>query len=182
MKDEFVHSWWHAVGREGRWPLLEWLEKETDFFTAPASAGHHLNEEGGLVVHSLHVYERLLEIAERDLEREMTEEERETAAVIGLLHDVCKIGLYHRDASGAWVKQDKLPLGHGEKSVYLIQKKMELRSDEALAIRWHMGAYDAAAKGGSRELNAAMIATPWVWWLHEADMAATQWEERQADD
>ena len=41
-----------------------------------------------------------------------------------------------------WKVVDQLPLGHGEKSVYLIQKFMDLTDDEALAIRWHLGAHD----------------------------------------
>ena len=40
---------------------------------------------------------------------------------------------------------DKLPMGHGEKSVYLIQKFMKLTDEEAIAIRWHLGGFDPAA-------------------------------------
>lgn len=50
---------------------------------------------------------------------------------------------------------------------------------EALAIRWHMGAYDDAAKGGSKVLSAAMAATPLVYALHAADMRAEQKENVQ---
>ena len=50
---------------------------------------------------------------------------------------------------------------------------------EALAIRWHMGAYDDAAKGGSKVLSAAMAATPLVYALHAADMRAEQKENAQ---
>ena len=51
---------------------------------------------------------------------------------------------------------------------------------EALAIRWHMGAFDAGASGrGIKSLDAAMDLTPWVWWLHEADMGAARIDERE---
>jgi hypothetical protein len=40
---------------------------------------------------------------------------------------------------------DKLPMGHGEKSVYIIQKFMQLTEEEAIAIRWHLGGFDPAA-------------------------------------
>lgn len=48
---------------------------------------------------------------------------------------------------------------------------------EALAIRWHMGAYDDAARGGSYSLSAAMERTPLVLALHTADMMATEAEK-----
>ena len=70
-------------------------------------------------------------------------------------------------------------MGHGEKSVYLIMQHMKLTDDEALAIRWHMGAYDDAFRGGSYALNNAMKKTPLVLALHTADMLATQDEQRR---
>ena len=48
------------------------------------------------------------------------------------------------------------------------------------AIRWHMGAYDNAAKGDGRALSAAMAASPWVWRLQQADMCAAWVDEREA--
>jgi len=182
--------------------LLAWLEDETDFFTAPASTKYHGSYEGGLLDHSLNVYSRLMEIAERDLLPldsvgchigSLSPEEAETVVVLALLHDVCKVNTYKREMGrrkvegtrNQWedaeifVANDTLPLGHGEKSLYLIQKHMDLFDDEAMAIRWHMGAYDYAARGGSYVLNNAMKATPWVWRLHEADMCATHIDERE---
>jgi len=41
-----------------------------------------------------------------------------------------------------WTVQDELPLGHGEKSVTLLQNYIKLAPDEQLAIRWHMAAWD----------------------------------------
>lgn len=38
--------------------------------------------------------------------------------------------------------KDELPMGHGEKSLYIIQKHIQLTDAEALAIRWHLGGYD----------------------------------------
>ena len=89
-------------------------------------------------------------------------------------NDYCGDG----DVWGYTVK-DQIPMGHGEKSVYLVMKHMELTDDEALAIRWHMGAYDDAFRGGSRALNAAMERTPLVLELHYADMIATQREKNE---
>lgn len=78
--------------------------------------------------------------------------------------------------------RDPLPLGHGEKSLYQIARFIRLEDHEALAIRWHMGAYDTAARTDLRDLSAAMDATPWVWRLHEADMCAAHIDERGTDE
>lgn len=114
---------------------------------------------------------------------------------MGLLHDVCKAGVYHIERkrrrnpeTGVWEDylgytfRDPLPLGHGEKSLYQIARFIRLEDHEALAIRWHMGAYDTAARTDLRDLSAAMDATPWVWRLHEADMCAAHIDERGTDE
>ena len=170
-----------SVHRNGAEELLERLENETDFFEAPAGAKHHGAFPGGLVIHSLNVYYRLREITIRDLTKEgapgpatLSEQEEETVAILGLLHDVRKAGVYHAETkrrrnpeTGVWEDylgytfRDPLPLGHGEKSLYQIARFIRLEDHEALAIRWHMGAYDSAVKGGARDMGAAMEMSPW---------------------
>lgn len=198
FKDLFLAS----VHRAGAEELLERLENETDFFEAPAGAKHHGAFPGGLVIHSLNVYRRLREITIRDLTPRdalgpapISEQEEETVAILGLLHDVCKAGVYHIERkrrrnpeTGVWEDylgytfRDPLPLGHGEKSLYQIARFIRLEDHEALAIRWHMGAYDTAARTDLWDLSAAMDATPWVWRLHEADMCAAHIDERGTDE
>lgn len=185
------------IRRPGADKLLAWLES-TDFFTAPAGAKHHGAHAGGLVVHSLNVWNRLREITLRDTINgkailDLAPETNETVAILALLHDVCKVDVYHTETkrrrnpdTGTWEDyqaytfRDPFPLGHGEKSLYLITKYMALTEEEALAIRWHMGAFDDAVKGGSRALDAAMDVSPWVRRLHEADMCAARIDERKA--
>ena len=197
-KAEFMKIWTERVQREYADDLLAWLERETDFFEAPASTRHHGAHPGGLLDHSLNVYHRLRAIVcvetygatTSDL---LAEDVEETVAVLALLHDVCKVNCYHTETrrrknpeTGYWEDyqtyafRDPLPLGHGEKSLYLIQRHMDLEPEEALAIRWHMGAYDNAAKGDGRALSAAMAASPWVWRLQQADMCAAWVDEREA--
>ena len=199
MKTFFLNTYAEEIQRPGADDLLDWLES-TDFFTAPAGAKHHGAFYGGLMIHSMNVWRRLQEITIRDLTDRnapgvytLSAEERETVAILGLLHDICKVGVYHTETkrrknqtTGQWEDyqaytfRDPFPLGHGEKSLYQISRFMKLTEAEALAIRWHMGAFDAAARGGSRDLNAAMDATPWVWRLHEADMCAAHIDEKEA--
>lgn len=192
FKDVFKDN----IHRPGAENLLAWLES-TDFFTAPAGAKHHGAHAGGLVEHSVNVYRRLWQIVLVETDRAMPapdleESVEETVAILALLHDVCKVGVYHTETkrrrnpdTGTWEDyqaytfREPFPLGHGEKSLFLITKHMDLTEEEALAIRWHMGAYDDAVKGGSRALDAAMDVTPWVWRLHEADMCAARIDERK---
>lgn len=169
----FRDAWNSHVHRRGAAALLRWLDR-TDFFTAPAGAKHHGAYRGGLLRHSLDVYWEL-----RESWPIKSAEDEETVAICGLLHDVCKAGVYHLERDGTYACRDPLPLGHGEKSVYLISQFIRLTDEEALAIRWHMGAYDEAVKGGSRALDAAQDLSPLVFALHAADMRATLAEKRE---
>ena len=170
--ERFEQIFLSQVTRPGADKLLEWL-KSTDFFTAPASTRFLGAYPGGLVKHSLNVYYALLgNFNLRGLYSPQTQ------TIVALLHDVCKVNYYAVEYPYYTVK-DQIPMGHGEKSVYLVMKHMELTDDEVLAIRWHMGAYDDAFRGGSRALNAAMERTPLVLELHYADMIATQREKNE---
>lgn len=166
--ERFHHIFLTQVNRPGAVDLLAWLEG-TDFFTAPASTKYHGAFVGGLVDHSLNVYYEMIS--------QINIASAESRAVCALLHDVCKANYYEPLESGGFRVKDQFPFGHGEKSVYLISRFMRLTDPEALAIRWHMGAYDDAARGGSRTLSAALAVHPLVYELHAADMRATQREQ-----
>jgi len=89
--DKFVRLFRENIKRDGADTLLEWL-KSSDFFTAPASTRYHGAHEGGLLEHSLNVRECLLdELASVGMVDKYT---AETVAIVSLLHDVCKVGLY----------------------------------------------------------------------------------------
>ena len=179
---EKFKGYFKLIKRAGAQQLLEWLE-ENGFFTAPASTKYHGNYAGGLVEHSNRVFERLSEMFPQAAEAE-------SMAIAGLLHDVCKIDAYkvetkkQKNAEGKWedVKgytyTNAFPFGHGEKSVFLIMRFMQLTFTEALAIRWHMGAFDHATKGGSYDMNNALNQCELAAALHIADMTATHIDER----
>ena len=153
-KEEFIEIYTQHIHREGSAELLDYLQNKCDFFTAPASARYHGSYAGGLCDHSVNVFRCLEAYLERPRVKELygLDYPMESAAVAALLHDLCKIGCYKAgtrnvkdDATGKWEKvptffyDDKLPYGHGEKSVYIISGFMRLTREEAMAIRWHMG-------------------------------------------
>lgn len=177
------------ITRPGKEELLNFLAK-SDFYTAPASAKFHNNFEGGLVEHSINVYNRLHTMVAAEYGEEyfnyITEE---SIALTGLLHDLCKIDYYKIDyrnskVNGIWTQvpyynvEEILPYGHGEKSVYIANSFIKLTRDEALAINWHMGGFDARVKGGSFAISQAFNISPLVLLLHTADMLATYIDEK----
>lgn len=167
------------VNRKGVLSFLDWLET-TDFFVAPASTRFHGAYEGGLLEHSLNVYDELLPYTNL-----------QTAAICGLLHDVCKINVYHKsfrnvknEETGKWekvpcyTKKDPFPYGHGEKSVYLITKFFPLTDQEAMAIRFHMGFTDSIARDSLSYVSEAFAYDPLVYEVHAADMRASLKEDK----
>ena len=169
-KGRFKEIFTSQIDRPGAADLLAWI-KSTDFFTAPASTKYHGAFPGGLVGHSLNVYDELISGAPVG--------DTESRAVCALLHDVCKADYYKPLDGGGYRVNNRFPFGHGEKSVFLISRFMLLTDREALAIRWHMGPYDDAARGGSRDYSAAMEVDPLIGELHAADMRATKREQQE---
>ena len=151
-QERFRQIFQEKITRDGADKLLEFLEK-SDFYTAPASTRYHLACEGGLLQHSLNVYDCLVDILNRPRVKELygIQYSDESIAIAGLLHDICKVNFYKtsfrnvKDETGKWVSapyytiEDNLPYGHGEKSVYIVSGFMRLTRDEAFAIRYHMG-------------------------------------------
>ena len=190
MKDKFIKAYTENITRPGADKLLAWIES-SDFFTAPASTRFHLSSPGGLLEHSLHVFERMKAICanEATITPGFNEPSMETIAVCGLLHDICKANFYavemrnRKNDQGRgeqypfYVVDDKLPYGHGEKSVYIISGFMRLSREEAMAIRWHMGFSDNDFQGGGYSVGNAFDKFPLAVLLHIADLQATYLDE-----
>lgn len=165
--------------------LLLWLAG-TDFFSAPASTKYHGAYAGGLLEHSLNVYDAYMKLFGDD------DDPRDSIIICTLLHDICKAGFYaveyrnRKNEDGVWEKvpvyivNDQFPMGHGEKSVFLIERFIKLKTEEAVAIRWHMGGFDDAVKGGSYALSGAYDKYPLAVKLHLADMYASYLIENRA--
>ncbi|MBP5405086.1 MAG: hydrolase [Clostridia bacterium] len=189
--NEFITTYRAAIKREGADKLLDYLISKSDFFTAPASSKFHSDYEGGLLDHSLNVYHRLLRLVESEYGEGWKDViSPESVAIVGLLHDVCKINYYkvsYRNVKkdGVWEQQpyytieDELPYGHGEKSVYIISGFMRLTREEAMAINWHMGGFDDRVKGGSYTVGHAFEKYPLAVLAHSADFLATYFDEKK---
>ncbi len=197
-KQEFIELL-NSTNRDGVECVVENLE-ELGFFEAPASTRFHLNEECGLVMHSLNVCHTALKIRETMIG--MNESLREvfpedSVIIAALLHDVCKADIYKRmikrqkNKFGVWedveaygVDYDNFPLGHGEKSVIvLLRSGLKMTDDEIMAIRWHMHAWDlpfqsADIKGN---FNTAKNKCPLLTLIQASDGLASNLLERNEE-
>jgi len=174
------------VNRDGMPELIEYL-KRTDYFTAPASAKYHLSVPGGLAKHSWHVYEKLHQ-KNNEYHLDLCVD---TVRICGLLHDLCKVGLYvpekkNRKVNGKWISEngwgydEHMPLGHGEKSVIVLQKFIKLTDNEIYMIRWHMGGF--VGESDARALSAACGKCPAIVAMHTADYEATWYVDTKYEE
>ena len=188
-REEFIEIYQTHIHREGSAALLDYLQNKSDFFTSPASARFHGSYPGGLCDHSVNVYHCLADYLARPRVQELygLEYDPESVAIVSLLHDICKVGCYRagtknvkNEATGQWEKvptyffEDKLPYGHGEKSVYIISGFMRLTREEAMAIRWHMG---FSGTEDARTVGQALQQFPLAFALATADMEASYFLE-----
>lgn len=176
------------VNREGINALVEYLKK-SDFFSAPASTRYHSCYEGGLCEHSLKVFDRFIKLLEGEYGENWQKYcSLESATIIALFHDLCKVDIYSTELrnvkeNGVWVQKpyytvvDKLPYGHGEKSVYIVNGFIRLTREEAMCINWHMGEYDLRAKAGL-SLSDIYYKYPLAFLFHIADNMATYLDEK----
>ena len=186
-KERFIQLYKELIKREGSEKLLDYLVNQSDFLTAPASTRYHGAYAGGLVEHSLNVYDCLCDYLKRDRCKELYQMDYdvESIAIVALLHDVCKVNCYkestrNQKINGTWQQvpyyefEDKLPYGHGEKSVYIINGFIRLSREEAFAIRYHMG---FSGSEEVRTVGAAFEMYPLAFALSTADMEATYFIE-----
>ena len=171
MKEEFI-ALLKQVDREGMDNLIDFLNR-SDFFEAPASTRFHGCYKGGLLEHSMKVYEIL----------KTKTEDSDSVKIIALLHDICKANFYkvdYRNAKneqGVWEKvpyytvDDTIPYGHEEKSVMMLSEFIKLTPEERYAIRWHMGFTEP--KELYTTIGQAYKKYPIALLVHEADLEAT---------
>lgn len=127
--------------------IVAWLD-ETDFFTAPASTRFHESFEGGLLYHTLKVYNQIVDLKKVG---KFSNVDLSSAALVSLVHDWCKINLYScykknvkNQETGQWEQVDAYNRGsyefpHGQQSLEVARCFFKFTQEEKLAITHHMG-------------------------------------------
>lgn len=192
MKERFCNIL-RQTGRENIDYVIEDLE-DLGFFEAPASSQGHGSYAGGLLEHSLNVYDAAMAVradllARRpDLAPKLPED---SVAIAALLHDVCKSDFYalakrkKRNEIGVFEEQtvyeihdEHFPIGHGEKSAMLLLRSgLDISDDELCAIRWHMGPWNLS-RDDEKFYRAAHKGSPLAPLIHAADTIASALYER----
>lgn len=200
MKEDFI-----ALLRRIKRPnaniegLIDKLET-TDFFTAPASTRYHNACYGGLLAHSLNVYNNLEMLVKMKGLEEVIHEE--SIIICGLLHDLAKMNFYEPSVRNKKVysedgsKYDELgtfdwvservwsvrPVeqrfiygSHEETSEFMVRCYIPLKIDESIAILHHHSGMsnDSTVKN----ISDFYVRYPVAHLLHLADMLATYLDE-----
>lgn len=131
--------------------FIKMVETKTSWLTSPASTRFHLNEEKGLLKHSVAVAENLLKF--RDFLAPQIPDE--SCVIVGLFYDVGKVGmpgkpLYIKN-DNEWevrnrnitykVNPEIAQMSLAARSLYLVSKYVPLSDAEAQAILYHDGQY-----------------------------------------
>lgn len=199
-KEKFI-SILRSSNRAGIEDLIKWLDTKSDFFTAPSSTIYHGNYPGGLCEHSLNVYYAVKSFYKTYKELSLPEKniddiKEDNIIIASLLHDLCKTNFYTKvekfakDENGAWVKyytykiDEKLPLGHGSKSIFIAQNFIKLTASELCAIMWHMGMSDIGAWVSNYQkpsMQQSCEKVPLTVLLMQADFFASHCMEQMVD-
>lgn len=178
-KERFI-SLCSCINRDGIDELMKWIE-ESDFYIAPASSRYHGNYSGGLLEHSLNVYDELKRLLTIYPNLDVSEE---SIVICSLFHDLCKVNMYATEKrnrknaiTGQWESYDcYIPKerfcygGHGSKSVFLVQNFIHLTPEEAVAIQCHMSSWE---DGTAKYVGSSFEQFPFAWLVHVADESAT---------
>lgn len=186
MEDNQIQEQWNiykelllSTKRPNIEKLIQWLD-ESDFKYAPASTQYHNSFRGGLLQHSLNVYYAMYDFKPW---LDFFELEDDTIKITALLHDICKVYCYdvstrNTKVDGNWVTvpyyswNEQEPLGHGSKSVMLINEYgVQLTKTERAMILNHMGF--SADDNDERRISKLFRICPQSLVLHCADLEAT---------
>ena len=135
--------------------LIEFMENDTEFLTAPASTRFHLSKEGGLLEHSVNVCENMLRI-KHALAPNIDDE---SCVIVALIHDLGKVGMpgkaqyikneptekqkrYGYSATVPYsFNNDLTYLSVPVRSIYLALPYIHLTEEEVQAVVYHDGQY-----------------------------------------
>lgn len=173
---DLLRAFVKEYGCESFFPWEELLA--SDFFKAPASTKYHGAYAGGLFDHSMNVSNALCYFTGAQLANPWMRPE--SPLIVGIFHDICKVGKYAVNNAGdgfIYSPTKEFPIygGHGAESLIRVQQWIQLTEEEAMCIRFHMGAYE---KDDWEAYDLAIKKYPNVLWTHTADMAASKLLEK----
>lgn len=174
MKNEFI-TLLKSTGRKGIDDLIAYME-QMNFFDAPCSGKYHLAKVGGLLEHSMNVYNTMREMAASFCVG--TEVTDETIIICSLLHDLGKMGDYDKsnyvenilksgkvsEAEPYKTNKDLLYIPHEIRSIAIAERFINLTEEEEFAILYHNGLY------GDLKYAFSGKETPLSLLLHFSDM------------
>jgi len=176
-----------TINRDGILELLKWIESKSDFFETTCSTKYHNNFYGGLVDHSVKVYELFKEKCDywRNKNLDIFLPDDDSIKIQALFHDICKSNFYTQgsrnvknETTGKWEKKpiwetnDKFPvMGHGLKSVIMLQNFIKLKDYEIYSISSHMGVPDNYRDSNS--FHKSLELYPFIILLHTSDFESS---------
>ena len=198
-KQEFIQLV-RSINREGfECEKLLFKLEQSDFFNAPASTIYHMNVPGGLVAHTLNVYNNLCAL-NHSCNLGFPED---SVKIVALFHDLSKMNYYESynknvkkysehgkssDGGGRfdWTVEkcykvreprDRYIFGtHGQNSERMLSYFLPLSEQESAAIIWHHAGMDNGC--ADKDLTPIMNKFPLATALHCADLISCYINER----
>ena len=179
-----------STGRQGMDGLLAEMDG-MGFYTAPCSTQYHLAYPGGLLEHSLNVYE----LMDRLSSILYPEVDRSSVIICALLHDLGKAGQFgkpnyvvnmlkglgknaepYQSPTKPYIGNPELMyIDHEVRSIQIAGRYIKLTEDENWAILMHNGMY------GNFKYQIQGKETPLYLLLHMADMWASRVVEKESE-
>lgn len=125
-----------STNRKGMAELIVFMD-ERGFFTSAASTKFHGNYKGGLLDHSINIYNTYVKLC-KEYELDVP---RDSKIIVAFLHDLCKAGLYTGESAPFAYNNFVGQNGHGVYSVERVIRFIELTDLERDMIKFHMGIY-----------------------------------------
>jgi hypothetical protein len=178
------------TNREGILSLINYLDTKTDFFTAPASTRFHNNFEGGLLEHSMNVYNNFIKL----LELKNIELDEDSIIITALCHDLCKCNYYikeerNRKVNGKWEQYEtwtnnrnpSILLPHSSRSIRILRGFISLKFIEELIIFYHMGPFGGEDYEYRNLMQTANEKYPATLLFYTADLISSYLDEKCVD-
>lgn len=171
-EERFKHIM-ESVKKDGKDKFLTYLLNNTDYMTAPASEKGMLACPGGLLAHSLHVYDCMMRKMGSPSWKNMAKNiPTESLILMSLFCNICYTRYYkavcdNKENIIRYEIVNEVPFGRGEKSVWIMSNYMKMTPDEVYAIRWfHEDIHEPAFLASIRKHPVALA-------LYEAELEAS---------